>query len=159
MRPTIRSALLLAGAMMSSAATVAAGPVYVIRHLERAPGDDPSLSEKGAARAQQLAQILAQANIRAVFATATKRARETGAPLAKQLGLEVTSYDPRNVKALADAVEAAGGPVVIVGHSNTVASLVAKFGGEKPAELSEQDYGTLFVVHPGTTQVHRIDLN
>ncbi|HET7709717.1 MAG TPA: histidine phosphatase family protein [Sphingomicrobium sp.] len=136
-----------------------AAPVYVIRHLERATGDDPPLSAKGAARAGQLARLLASANIKAVFATATKRAQETGAPLARRLGLNVTTYNPRDVDSLAAAVAAAGGPVLIVAHSNTVASLVARFGGEKPADLSEQNYGTLFVVHDGTNQVNRIELN
>lgn len=137
-----------------------AATVYVIRHLERAPGDaDPSLSDKGAARAEQLADVLGQAKIKAIFATATRRAQETGAPLAKRLGLSVTTYDPRDVDALAAAAAAADGSVLIVGHSNTVASLVAKFGGAKPTELTEQDYGTLFIVHDGTEQVHRIELN
>ena len=152
------SALLLAASLLPPPALAA--PIYVIRHLERAPGDnDPSLSERGAVRAEQLSQILAGANVKAVFATATKRAQETGAPLAKRLGLTVTTYNPRDIDALAAAVDAAGGPVLIVGHSNTVASLVARFGGTRPAELSEQDYGTLFVVHSGMTEVNRIDLN
>ena len=145
-------------AVMAPVSAIAA-PVYVTRHMDRAPGDDPSLSEKGAARAQMLGEVLASANIKAVFATATKRAQETGTPLAARLGLTVTTYNPRDVDALAAAVKAAGGPVLIVGHSNTVASLVAKFGGVKPAELSEADYGTLFVVHDGTDQVNRIQLN
>jgi broad specificity phosphatase PhoE len=158
MRYLLLSALVIVAAFLPAAAQAA--PLYVIRHLERAPGDaDPSLSERGAARAEQLAEMLAGANIKAVFGTATRRAQETGAPLAKRLGLTVTTYDPRNVEALAAAVAAAGGPVLIVGHSNTVASLVARFGGAKPAELGEKDYGTLFVVHPGTTEVHRIQLN
>ena len=158
MHRLLLSALLSLAASLPSASYAA--PVYVIRHLERAPGDaDPSLSEKGAARAEQLAAVLAGANIKGVFATATKRAQETGAPLARGLGLTVTTYNPRDIDALAAAVDSAGGPVLIVGHSNTVATLVAKFGGEKPAELGEQDYGTLFVVHSGTTQVDRIELN
>lgn len=142
-----------------AASPVIAAPVYVIRHLERAPGDDPSLTVRGAERARQLADILATANIKVVFATATKRAQETGAPLAKRLGLTVTTYNPRDVDRLAAAVKAADGPVLIVGHSNTVADLVARFGGDKPAPLGEQDYGTLFVVHDGTGQVSRIALN
>ncbi|HEX6219206.1 MAG TPA: histidine phosphatase family protein [Sphingomicrobium sp.] len=160
MRSIFLSFVAIAVTIMAAMPVLAGGPVYVIRHLERAPGDaDPSLSERGAARAEQLAALLANAKIKAVFATATKRAQETGAPLAKAAGLQVTTYDPRDVDALAAAVEAAGGPVLVVGHSNTVASLVAKFGGAKPAELTEQDYGTLFVVHEGTAQVNRIDLN
>ena len=146
-------------AAMVHPADALAAPVYVIRHLERAPGDDPSLTGRGAERAQQLAEVLASAQIKAVFATATKRAQETGAPLAQRLGLAVTTYNPRDVAALAAAVKAAGGPVLIVGHSNTVADLVARFGGDKPAPLGEQDYGTLFVVHDSTSQVNRIELN
>ena len=157
MRRLVLSTLVILATLVPSAAQAA--PTYVIRHLERAPGDDPPLTERGAARAEQLADVLAGANIRAVFATATKRAQETGAPLAKRLGLAVTTYNPRDVEALVAAVEAAGGPVLVVGHSNTVAALVARFGGDKPAELSEGDYGTLFIVHDGTSEVHRIDLN
>jgi broad specificity phosphatase PhoE len=148
---------LLCVAMLLPAPAMAA-PIYVTRHMDRAPGEDPSLNEKGAARARMLADILAQANIKAVFATATKRAQETGGPLATRLGLTVTTYEPRDTGALATAVKAAGGPVLVVGHSNTVAALVAKFGGAKPAELSESDYGTLFIVHDGIDQVNRIDL-
>ncbi|MCL6729721.1 phosphoglycerate mutase family protein [Sphingomonas hankyongi] len=133
--------------------------VYVIRHLEKATGDDPALTARGAERADQLAQLLAKANIKAVFVTPTRRARETATPLANRLGLPVSEYNPRDVEALAAAVSAAAGPVLIVGHSNTVAALVARFGGDRPAELTEQDYGTLFVVHSGTKQVNRIRLN
>ena len=157
MRKFLLSALVVLAALLPAAAQAA--PVYVIRHLEKAAGDDPSLNERGAARAEQLAEVLAGANLKAVFATATKRAQQTGAPLAKRLGLTVTTYNPRDVDALAAAVAAAGGPVLIVGHSNTVASLVARFGGAKPAELTDADYGTLFVIHPGMTEVNRIELN
>ena len=150
--------LAMSAAMMLPAAASAA-PVYVTRHMDRAPGDDPSLTGKGAARAQMLAQVLHAANIKAVFATATRRAQETARPLATRLGLPITTYNPRDVDALAQMVKAAGGPVLIVGHSNTVASLVATFGGARPAELSESDYGTLFIVHDGTGHVNRIELD
>ena len=144
---------------LTAVPAAAADTVYVIRHLEKAAGDDPSLTPQGAARADQLAQILAGANIKALFATPTKRAQETAAPLAQRLGLSVSNYNPRDVDGLASAVAAAGGAVLIVGHSNTVATLVARFGGDKPTELTEQDYGTLFVVHAGSSQVNRIQLN
>ena len=152
-------AALVAFVALGAVPVMAADTVYIIRHLEKAAGDDPPLSRQGAARADQLAELLARANIKALFATPTKRALQTAMPLAKELGLPVSDYDPRNVDALAAAVAAVNGPVLIVGHSNTVASLVARFGGEKPPELTEQEYGTLFVVHSGTAQVNRIPLN
>lgn len=122
--------------------------VFVVRHLQKAEGADPSLSAKGAANARHLAAMLKDKGVVAVFATPTRRAMETGQPLAKALGIAVTPYDPSNPAALAAKVAAAGGPVLIVGHSNTVPDLVQLFGGARPARLSEQDFGTIYDVEP-----------
>lgn len=122
--------------------------VFVIRHLQKGSGDDPSLTAEGAANAQRLAEILDGKGIVAIFATPTRRAMETAAPLARRLGLPVTPYNPRDPDALVEAVAAVPGPVLVVGHSNTVAELVGRFGGTPPAPLTEEDYGTLFVVEP-----------
>ena len=137
------------------AAIAIAHPVYVMRHLQKASGDDPQLTAEGAANAQLLAGLLSASGIKAVFATATRRAQQTAAPLAAAAGVPVTTYDPRNVDALAGAVAAAAGPSLVVGHSNTVPDLVAAFGGAKPAALSEDQYGTIFVVEPGKSDVRQ----
>jgi broad specificity phosphatase PhoE len=97
--------------------------------------------------------MLKDKGVVAVFATPTRRAMETGQPLAKALGIAVTPYDPSNAAALAAKVAAAGGPVLVVGHSNTVPDLVQLFGGSRPAPLSEQDFGTIYDVEPGGTVV------
>jgi len=131
-----------------AAAAALPKPVYIVRHLQKGEGDDPSLSAEGAANARKLAAVLKAAGISAIFATPTKRAMETAAPLAQALGLSVAPYDPGDEDALFAAAAAAPGPVLIVGHSNTVPDLVARFGGAKPAPLTEQDYGTLFLVKP-----------
>jgi len=123
--------------------------VFVVRHLQKGDGADPSLSAEGAANAHHLAAMLKHKGVVAIFATPTRRAMETGQPLAKSLGITVTPYDPSNPAALAAKVAAAGGPVLIVGHSNTVPELVRMFGGARPAPLSEQDFGTLYDVEPG----------
>lgn len=138
--------LMLAALALVSAPVLAAEPVYIIRHLEKAAGTDPALTPEGAARAEQLADMLGDKGIKAVFATATRRAQQTAAPLATRLGVPVTSYKPDQVQALVDAVAAAGGPVLIVGHSNTVPDLVAAFGGAKPASIDEGSFGTIFLV-------------
>lgn len=120
--------------------------VFVIRHLQKGQGDDPSLTAEGAAAAQRLGEMLAGEGIAAIFATPTRRAMETAEPLAKRLGLPVTPYNPRDPDALVKAVAAVPGPVLVVGHSNTVAELVGRSGGTPPAPLKEENYGTLFVV-------------
>ena len=120
--------------------------VYVIRHLQKAQGDDPVLTEEGAANAQLLAAMLTDKSITAIYSTQTRRTMQTGAPLASQLGLEIIPYDPYDADALVAAVAAGEGSVLVVGHSNTVGDLITRFGGKTPPELTEQDYGTLFMV-------------
>ena len=83
---------------------LAADKIYVMRHLQKAEGTDPPLSAEGAANAQLLAGLLAKSGIKAIFATPTKRAMETGDPLAKALKISITSYDPRNPDELVKAV-------------------------------------------------------
>lgn len=152
-------AAVLAGCAASSGPAAVLQPVddvaavYVVRHFEKGPGDDPSLTPQGAARAKALARMLVSSGITAIFATPTRRAIESAAPLAQRLGINVTPYDPRDPEALARAVAAANGAVLVVGHSNTVPELVERFGGARPAPLTEADYGTLFEVTPGSTQV------
>lgn len=122
--------------------------VYVTRHLQKGEGDDPPLTAEGAANAERLAAMLADKGITAIFATPTRRTMETAAPLSTRLGIAVTPYDHRDPDALLAAVSEAPGPVLVVGHSNTVPDLVAIFGGARPEPISEEDFGTLFVVAP-----------
>ena len=146
------AAPLTAGAAQPQQAAIRiSAPVYVIRHFQKADGADPSLTAEGSANAERLAAMLRGKGIKAIFATQTRRAMQTGEPLAEALGLKVTPYDPANVAALAAAVTSAAGPVLVVGHSNTVPELVALFGGARPGPLGDGDYGTLFEVAPDGT--------
>ena len=149
---------LVAAFALSGAPAAAADTVYVVRHMQKAAGDDPALTAEGAAGAQWIADVLAAKGVTAVFATPTRRAEETAAPLAKRLGIDVTHYDPRNPAALAAEIASVKGAALVVGHSNTVPDLVATFGGARPASMSEQDYGTIFVVNAGSSDVQEIEL-
>ncbi|MCI1187415.1 histidine phosphatase family protein [Hymenobacter sp. DH14] len=127
--------------------------VYIVRHAEKdttvAGNSDPELSAEGRARAQALNQTLAKRQPVALFTTDTKRTRATLAPLAAALKLEPKTYDPKRGRDLADMVlkDYAGKSVVIVGHSNTVLSLIDDFGGIPPVdEIRDNEYDYLFVV-------------
>ena len=120
--------------------------IFVIRHLQKEQGDDPALSSQGAAAAQVLARLLMDKDIQAAFATPTRRAMETARPLAERIGVAVTQYDARHPEALVAAVAEIDGSVLVVGHSNTVPDLVARFGGSPVPQLTEEDYGTVFVI-------------
>jgi broad specificity phosphatase PhoE len=137
-------------------AALAADTVFVVRHMQKAEGTDPPLSAEGAANAKALADMLAKSGIKAIFATPTRRAMETAQPLATKLGLPVTPYDPAKPDALAAKIAGTPGAVLIVGHSNTVPDLVARVGGKEAVALTEQDYGTVFVVTHDDGKVSRI---
>ena len=145
------------GAAIATQPAMAADTVYVVRHLQKAEGTDPPLSAEGTANAQILADRLAKSGIKAIFATPTKRAMQTGEPLAERLGITVAAYDPHDPAALIKAVAAVQGAALIVGHSNSVPDIVARFGGT-PVPLTEQDYGTVFVVKPSRATVDQIVL-
>ena len=138
----------LAGCATAPATGTAAKAVYVTRHLQKLPeGTDPALSPEGAANAERLADALADKGVVAIYATPTRRAMETAAPLAGRTGIEVTPYDPRDPQSLAARIGAAQGAVLVVGHSNTVPDLVARLGGRTAVSpLGEDDYGTVFVI-------------
>ena len=127
--------------------------IYIVRHAEKdtttAGNADPELSAEGRVRAQALSQTLAKRLPVALFTTDTKRTRATLAPLAAALKLEPQTYDPKRGRDLADRVlkEYAGKSVVIVGHSNTVLSLIDDFGGVPPLEeIKDYEYDYLFTV-------------
>ena len=103
--------------------------------------------------------MLRDKGIKAVFATDTRRAQQTGAPLAARLGMEVTTYDPDDTPSLVKAIAAAGGPVLVVGHSNTVPDLVAAFGGAKPPAIADDEYETIYVVEAQPATVARLKLS
>lgn len=136
----------LAPRASNSVASATGHTIFVTRHMHKAEGEDPSLSAEGAAAAQSLAAMLADEGIAAIFATPTRRAMETAAPLSALTGVPVTRYDAQDPGQLVASVAGARGPVLVVGHSNTVHDLVARFGGVPPAPLTEQDYGTVFVI-------------
>jgi hypothetical protein len=54
--------------------------------------------------------------------------------------VKLRRYDPADTEGLVARVLAERGPVLIVGHSNTVPEIVARLGGERPAPLAETDY-------------------
>jgi phosphohistidine phosphatase SixA len=137
--------LLFALAACQTAPPAPRGPsFYVMRHLEKGEGEDPPLSEAGQARARKLIGLFAADPPRAIYVSTTRRAEETAAPLARKLRVKLRRYDPGDSNALIGRVLAERGPVLIVGHSNTVPEIVEKLGGDRPAPLAETDFGDVW---------------
>ena len=150
----VLSLSLLAVAGVHAAEALEPTTVFLVRHAEKkVGGDDPELSAAGRDRAAELARVLADVPIQAVYASQFVRTRDTGGPLARKAGLEVTiDRIEGDIAAWAAGFAArlleshAGQTVLVVGHSNTVPALMQALGAEEPPELSKRDYDDLFVV-------------
>jgi len=143
------SLLLLAtlALLPAGAAAQSADDVYIMRHLEQQAGggDDPGLSPAGKRQADRLATWFRD-RPRAVFASTTRRAMETAAPLARRLGIPLETYDAGDPDRLLDRVKRARGVVLIVGHSNTVPDLIRRMGAVGPREIPHTRYGQIWRV-------------
>ena len=137
--------LLFALAACTTTPPTPKGPsFYVMRHLQKAEGEDPALSEEGHANARRLIGFFAAERPGVIYVSTTRRALETAQPVARKWRLRVRRYDPANTPALVARVLAERGPVLVVGHSNTVPEIVERLGGERPAPLAETDYGDVW---------------
>lgn len=126
-----------------------------VRHAEKAqlPQADPGLTDAGQARAKLLAEILKDvdvvAGVDAIYATPFRRSQRTAAPLADILGLDVDVADADAVAEFMEDIlrKHKGEIVLIVGHSDTIAPMIAELGGSKRLpEIVEDEYDNLYVV-------------
>jgi phosphohistidine phosphatase SixA len=156
-------------------ATVACAPTtaLVLRHAERPPGLNPSLSQEGQMRAQELIQVAGEAGVTAIYANDFCRTAQTSQPLADHLGLPINvqengfsgdqleDCDPAitvPVNRLAPEIdthaklvdhilqEHRGKVVLIVGHSHTVPQIVEALGAPSVPQIPGNEYDNLFIV-------------
>lgn len=131
--------------------------VVIVRHAEKAssPAGDPPLSAAGEARAAALADALEHSGISAIITTSYQRTRSTAQVLAERTGIQPQVIEARrgsteaHVEAVAAAVKALAGRVLVVGHSNTVARIVEALDGPALPDLCETSHAHAFVLAPG----------
>jgi broad specificity phosphatase PhoE len=139
-----------AAAGCALALQVSANSIYLVRHAEKQDDSkDPMLSACGEARAQALAAYFNKVPLAAVYATPYQRTQQTAAAVASSKKLPVNHYDPGKPEQLVQQLNLSGGPVLVVGHSNTVPELVKLFSGIEVAPLTEQQYNVLYQVQLG----------
>jgi 2,3-bisphosphoglycerate-dependent phosphoglycerate mutase len=135
--------------------------VFLVRHAEKAdePRQDPPLLEKGVARSQELARLLTNSNVKAIYASQFKRTQLTGEPLAKQLGITVTPItlksNPADRLKIAEESTAEivnkilarpGENALVIGHSNSVPDVIKMLGGDVTPTIDEKTFNDLFIV-------------
>lgn len=131
--------------------TAAHGAVVLVRHAHKLDDSDGSpLSEAGAARAAELASLLKDAGVTAIFTTEYRRNIDTAAPLATLTGVTPVIVPGRQIDALVERLKATapGDLTVMVGHSNTIPQVLTRLGHEGAFEIKHDAYDDLFVVLP-----------
>ena len=148
----------------------------VARHAEKQAGKNPNLTPDGHQRAEALQAAAARAGVQAIYVTGWCRTAQTALPLARALALPLYVQAQRSEASGLDACEPAidvpmialdpaietprqlaehvaategGRTVLIVGHSNTVSSVVEGLGAPGFGDLDHLDYDNLFVVIDG----------
>jgi phosphohistidine phosphatase SixA len=163
----IAGLLLSTGAVDTRAQVAPAGPgfkattVFLVRHAEKAvqPADDPPLSDAGVARSGELARVLADAGITAIYTSQYLRTKQTAGPLANRLGVTSVVLPVRggmsapggismeSIGEIADTIyRHEGEKLLIVGHSNTVPEVIRALGCEDVPTIGDKEYDDLFVV-------------
>lgn len=130
--------------------------IILIRHAEKdtsAAGStmmqaDPPLSAKGMQRAGKLVETLKSYTIDSVFSTNFNRTRSTVQPIASKSGIGIKNYDPKDQAAFATLLKAMQGKtILVVGHSNTIPSLVnLLIGTAKYANLADNEYDKIWIL-------------
>ena len=132
--------------------------IYLIRHAEKADGSaDPSLSDAGLARAQNWGRYFDDKNITAYYTTNYKRTKETALEITStsltmpesgtERNFRMNVYDPMTFSLKQVAADNKGNSVIVVGHSNTIPTLVNNFIGErKYIDIPESDFGNLYII-------------
>lgn len=141
--------------------------VVLVRHAEKSAegGKDPSLSDRGKARAKVLASMLGSAGVTKILATPYKRTQETVTPLSEKVAVPVEAMPPEKMK---DAIKSApdGAVIVIATHSNLIPALVkeladAKLRGVDGDMLAEEDFSRVVVLSQpcGATKASVVELS
>lgn len=158
----IRGARLVGGAVLAAllwgtglAPAFAQQAVILVRHAEQAlvggmMDGDPPLTEDGTRRAQSLVGLLKDAGVTAIYASQYLRSRETVAPLAQVLNLEVRTAPKDDLTALSERLRTEHGSdtVLIVAHSDTIPALLKLWGHPTAVQVGKTEFNGLWFVVP-----------
>lgn len=121
--------------------------VMLIRHADR-DGSLDALSPVGFVRAQEFARIMDKAGLQVIIHSEFIRTQQTAVPLATATGLTPIVIASSDIQAVVDEIRnnQRGRRILIVGHSNTVPSIIAGLGGPTLPNINENEFDNLFVM-------------
>jgi broad specificity phosphatase PhoE len=129
--------------------------VVVIRHAEKQldAGENPVLTEAGVARAERLAQQLANPGtafgFERIYVSQYLRSRQTAEPLATASGVPMTPVSAEAIEELTARIrrDDAGRRVLVVAHSDTIPDIVHSLAPATTVPvMPAAEYGTAYVI-------------
>ncbi|MFZ6819748.1 histidine phosphatase family protein [Undibacterium sp. Ji22W] len=121
--------------------------IVVVRHAEKVDESrDPLLSTQGQKRAQDLSRVLRDANIEQVYVTEFQRTQATAKPLADLRQLPLTPYSAKESLALGAQLREAKKNTLVVGHSNTINTVLKGLGIDNMAPVADDEFDRLVIV-------------
>lgn len=149
---------------LAAGSTCEASSISLVRHAEKADPADPdtALSELGLRRAEALVASMNGRPLDRILATHLRRTQHTVLPLARERGLLIEVAFAKDFDGLLQRLKAlgCGQHLLVAGHSNTLPALMRGLGLGSAAEMEEDDYGEVFVLHFGggnTNAVPRLE--
>lgn len=138
--------------------------LYVTRHFEKGPGNDPGLTEAGQRRARLLAQMLANTQISCIITSELRRTIETVLPLGENLA--IAEDDFQKIGDINEVVEyirslPQGSTAILSHHSFTLHQILTGLcvPGHEDIRISGSAYDNLFIVlfpSGGTPKLHHL---
>lgn len=138
--------------------------LYVTRHFEKGPGNDPGLTAAGQRRARLLAQMLANTRISCIITSELRRTIETVLPLGENLA--IAEDDFQKIGDINEVVEyirslPQGSTAILSHHSFTLHQILTGLcvPGHEDIRISGSAYDNLFIVlfpAGGTPKLHHL---
>jgi 2,3-bisphosphoglycerate-dependent phosphoglycerate mutase len=125
--------------------------VILVRHAEKKiePNNpDPDLTPEGEARAKEIARMLGNGGVNAIYATQFKRTQQTVKPLSDRISVAPTIVNASQTNDLIQQIQTnhRGQTVFIAGHNNTVPAIVSTLSGDTYGVIPESEYDNMFIV-------------
>ena len=93
--------------------------------------------------------MLTDSGIVTIYTSEYKRTIETAVPLARKLNITPTTVSAKESGTLPTKLHELTGNALVVGHGNTIPSLLKALGIDTPIEIPDSDYGQVFIVALG----------
>lgn len=123
--------------------------IMLVRHAEKAGGQNPPLTDEGKRRAGVLAYMLKDSGLDAIYVTEYLRTQQTADSVRLLLGISPVEIPRNDVDELVNHLknDHPGETVLVVGHSTSVPEILQALGINSPPTIAETEFDNLFLVH------------